>query len=342
MTNQDILKQLIEQQNLIQWTLNNKHTEQISFTLHEFTISWLADGILELQPASSTDTDLILSCGVHGNETAPIEMVEDLLRQLLTGSLDLNCRLLIILGNLAAMKINKRFIEENMNRLFSHNHLESQAMEASRTATIEQCVTQFFNREGVKRIHLDLHTAIRGSIVEKFAIYPYPNSKAWSEQQLNWLAKSGIQAVLLGHQPSGTFSYYTSASFDAMAFTIELGKALPFGENDHSRLTQFKNEVSKLINATTDWTFDSDTNELAIYRVVDEVLRHSEDAFELHLADDFLNFTSLTQGFQLTSDSPADYLIKEEGHAIVFPNKNVPVGQRVALVIEPCDREQIQ
>jgi succinylglutamate desuccinylase len=53
--------------------------------------------------------------------------------------------------------------------------------------------------------------------------------------QLAWLRHCGIEAVLLHSKPANTFSYYTSHYHQAHAFTLELGKARPFGQNDLSR-----------------------------------------------------------------------------------------------------------
>ena len=336
------LNSLISDQNLIQWTLNNTHQQTSQISIHDTTLTWLDDGVLMLEPVESALLDVIISCGIHGNETAPIEMLESIFNDILSGEIKLDCRLLIILGNLPAMRANKRFCEENLNRLFSQQHLKSNTQEAQRAARIEQCVKQFYTRDNARRIHLDLHTAIRGSQIEKFAIYPYQANAEWSLEYLNWLAEADLQAVLLGHQPSGTFSYYTSATFEAMAFTIELGKALAFGQNDHSLLTKFRRAVVALIENTTDWQTLDNLKSLDIYQVVDEVLRTSEHNFKLNLRDDFLNFTELTKGDTLCHDEPVSYRIKQDGHRIVFPNKNVPPGQRVALVIEPYDLSQIQ
>jgi succinylglutamate desuccinylase len=64
------------------------------------------------------------------------------------------------------------------------------------------------------------------------------------------------------------------------------------------------------------------------------VLRHNEK-FALNLADDFANFTEVDNGYQLTEDGAESFVIQGYNQAIVFPNDKVPVGQRVALVIEP-------
>ena len=45
-----------------------------------------------------------MSAGVHGNETAPIELLNQLVGDLLIGRLPLTVRLLVVLGNPAAMR----------------------------------------------------------------------------------------------------------------------------------------------------------------------------------------------------------------------------------------------
>lgn len=39
---------------------------------------WLAEGVMTIEPVDGYERHLILSAGIHGNETAPIEILNDL------------------------------------------------------------------------------------------------------------------------------------------------------------------------------------------------------------------------------------------------------------------------
>ncbi|WP_304166230.1 succinylglutamate desuccinylase/aspartoacylase family protein, partial [Lonsdalea britannica] len=50
---------------------------------------WLDEGVLELTPRAGYRRAVALSAGVHGNETAPIELLDALVGDLLAGRLTL-------------------------------------------------------------------------------------------------------------------------------------------------------------------------------------------------------------------------------------------------------------
>ena len=103
------------------------------------SLQWLAEGVLALAPLDATDTldHVLLSTGIHGNETAPIEVVNSIVNDLLAGAMPLRCRLLVMLGNPVAMRSGARFTDYDMNRLFNGAHIsQPQAQEARRAAGI--------------------------------------------------------------------------------------------------------------------------------------------------------------------------------------------------------------
>jgi succinylglutamate desuccinylase len=294
----------------------------------------------QIEPQISGLMDIVISSGIHGNETAPIEICNDLIRNIIDGKIKVANRILFITGNPPAMLQGKRFIAENLNRLFCSKYVGKYHAEATRAENLEKYMGDFFNPVNPstdaekERCHFDLHTAIRASKHGKFAIYPFQNGKDWNKAYLNFFKDSDINTILLGHQPAGTFSYYSSNVHRANAFTVELGQVKPFGQNDMSLYYKLIINLTHLITNEYHATDEYSNSNFNLYQVVDEVVRHSDDNFSLNIDVDVANFTEFPIGFRLTSDDNNDYIFKSEQQAIVFPNADVPVGNRVALIVE--------
>ena len=98
---------------------------------------WLGEGILQLLPATPWRQATILSAGVHGNETAPTELLLQLTHDLSQGRQPLTQALLIVFGNLPAIRAARRYLHNDLNRLFGGRHLavtpgnESRLLQAS-------------------------------------------------------------------------------------------------------------------------------------------------------------------------------------------------------------------
>lgn len=310
------------------------------FTLPNSTrVQVLSEGVIQFEPVNFGIKDIVYSCGIHGNETAPIEICDELVKAVLTGELQLAHRLLVIFGNLPAMDIAQRFVQENMNRLFDGEHknpdVESNP-ERVRAGHLEAVVGDFFLKvgEGRQRFHYDLHTAIRDSKNEKFAVYPFTHGRPRSPEQLVFLQQCGVSTILLSESPTTTFSYFSCKNFQADAFTVELGKVRPFGENDMSRFAAAKNMLQRWVTEEAVTLPAFDESQFHIYRVNQIINRHKDD-FVLHFADDTPNFSDYPKGTLLASESGAEYRAEQDGEAIVFPNAKVALGQRALLTVVP-------
>jgi succinylglutamate desuccinylase len=319
--------------------------KQTQFSLSNgTTVHIVAAGIISFEPAKQKDCkSILLSSGVHGNETAPIEICERLVENLLKENIVSKHRVMFIFGNLAAMNIQERFVEENLNRLFN-DCTSVDNLEQRRAQEIKSAVKCFFeadklapetHRESL-RCHYDLHTAIRESKNEKFAVYPFLHGEDYNKQQLQFLSACAVNTILLSQSPTSTFSYYTSKVYQAHGFTVELGKVKPFGENDMSKFNDVDKMLNELITQTELKLPEYDDCPLNVYDVNQVINKHSEQ-FVLNFADDMPNFTCFVKGALLATDGSREYRAEVEGEAIVFPNANVALGQRAILTVVPCE-----
>lgn len=328
---------------LLELTLaGHEPAAKIQLTPEGARLRWLAEGALEITPPGATDNglDLLLSAGIHGNETAPIELLDRLLQGIARGTLKPRARLLFLLGNPEAMRRGERYIDQDINRLFNGQHEQSSGFEALRACELEHLAATFFSKPGRQRLHYDLHTAIRASKIEQFALYPWCEGRAHSRLELTRLRAAGIEAVLLQSKASITFSGYTYAQLEAEAFTLELGKARAFGQNQLVNLDRLEQRLECLIEGREP-ELETGLDGLQLFAVAREVIKHS-DAFVLHLPAAVENFSELPVGYLLAEDiAGTRWVIEQAGTRVIFPNPKVKNGLRAAILVVPSDAERL-
>ncbi|RBW48848.1 succinylglutamate desuccinylase [Marinobacter sp. F3R11] len=302
-------------------------------------ISRKAVGVLHLTPPASranpNQEALIISAGIHGNETAPIEVLNALVSELLNGEWRLACPLLLILGNPPAMVAGERFLEVNLNRLFNgaHSRPEYDGLpEAARAKFLEKACHQFAMTHPQALSHYDLHTAIKPSRRERFALYPFVEGRQVPEEQCDFLLEAEVDTLLLQHKVGTTFSSFSSSVLGAESFTIELGKVRPFGENDLARFEGIKKALRRRFCGEPCPGKQPQPEHFTVYEVVHEILNTGKN-FRFHIPDDIANFTEYPTGTVIWEDDDTCYKVEHSPQAIVFPNRDVPVGQRVGLMI---------
>lgn len=293
-------------------------------------------GVLRLKPTQSvTDERLIVSAGIHGNETAPIEVLNNLVNGLMSGEWALRQETLLILGNPPAMVAGTRFIEHNLNRLFSgaYRTMPYLGSEEAQRAECLEILCRDFSTPAPAVAHYDLHTAIRPSMREKFALYPFVPGRKVPNCQLAFLAEAEVSTLLLQHKSGTTFASFSSTELGAESFTVELGQVRPFGQNDLSRFTGIEASLKGLMSQQPIVTeSDGRMSDMTVYEVVEEIL-NTGDSFRFHVPDDVANFTEYPPGEVIWEDDTTCYRVGDQPEAIVFPNRNVPVGQRVGLMV---------
>jgi succinylglutamate desuccinylase len=302
--------------------------------------TWIDDGVLQFEPAGLARDDVrsvLASAGIHGDETAPIELLSFLVRDIAKGRAALTCRLLVLLGNVQAMRESCRYIDDDLNRLFSGRHAQlPRSHEAPRAAALERIAVRFFaDASGAPgaRWHVDMHTAIRASVFEQFALLPHTGAPL-SRAMFEWLRDARIAAVLLHTTKGNTYSHFTAEACGAEACTLELGKVRAFGQNDLARFA-FADAALRLLLAGGQ---GEDSLALPrVFTVIDQITKQSE-SFELLFERDVANFTAFGRDTVLARDGEYRYVVRHDEERIVFPNAGVKPGLRAGLlVVETTD-----
>jgi len=165
-------------------------------------------------------------------------------------------------------------------------------------------------------------------------VYPFRHGQPWKTEQLQFLKQCGITTILLSHSPTTTFSYFSSNEFGADAFTVELGKVMPFGQNDMHKFKDVIDTLDALIIQERITLPEYNSDDFEVFEIYQTINRTAEK-FTLNFADDADNFTDFPKGYILAFDGDEEIKVKQEGEAIIFPNADVAIGQRALLTVTP-------
>ncbi|MEX1198606.1 MAG: succinylglutamate desuccinylase [Pseudohongiellaceae bacterium] len=308
---------------------------EAEFISSKARFTWLACGALQITPHRS-DTDLdsaIISVGVHGDEMIPVRLVDRWLHGMVAKEHAVRRPLLILLANPDAVRAERRFVESNMNRLFSASSKEQSvgagSGERRRAAELMELVEQFVaaHPDGV---HLDLHSTIKPSDHDRFAIIPVQCRGRDMAPLFGWLHHFATDAWVQNISPAATFTSF-SASLGYTGATIELGQVSSLDE-PIDRFLPLLPEMEHLAHGPA-----APVEQVGIgYEVIDEIVR-PEGAFEVCL-DSFVNFRRLSKGMLIARTDSEEWRVEQEGDALLFLNPSVPVGHRVALLVRPVDQ----
>lgn len=315
-----------------------------------FIVKTPADGILQVcQSSSSTQfsshAQVLISIGIHGDETGPIELLAHNLHALIQRTETLAVDLMIVVGNIDAIAQGKRFIDTDLNRLFhdeqsrnqSHNN---QSKEAKRAESIISATRDFFaGNDHREKWHLDLHATIRPSYYSNFAIVADLQSNSNKRALTSCMGAAGIAAIVFNPKSAGTYSYFTAEHFGAISATVELGQIAPLGQNDMQALQNMQTMLNNLLCAIPNSPNSSDSSDSLkimpkpqIFKVAQEIIKLS-DAFQMMCDTTTHNFTPMTQGTIIARDGSTIYVVQHAQEHIVFPNPNVHIGQRAGLMV---------
>ncbi len=273
---------------------------------------------------------VVVSVGVHGDETGPIEMLAYVLDALSREAHALAVDLMVCVGNIDAIAAGKRFIDADLNRMFRPvRGALAKAAEAARADQLIAATDAFFAGAGPRRWHLDLHTAIRPSVFPTFAIVPDLIADEGKRALIDWLGQAAIGAIVMNPSSAGTYSYYSAEFHGAAGSTVELGRVGTLGQNDLSQFAQVDAALRALLRGEQPPAL---AIEPQLFRVAQEVIKLS-DGFAMTVGRQTHNFTAMRQGEIIATDGATTYAVQHPEELVVFPNPDVRVGLRAALMV---------
>ncbi len=321
-------------EDFLQQFLSEKPLAAAEYRFDDIVVTVHDTGILEVCPRTGAEMDVVISAGIHGNETAPIELVNALVTRIVNEELTVANRILFMLGNAESMVAGTRFLVHNLNRLFNGKHAEpglAQGYELNRARRLETAIDSFFAAQvSPYALHLDLHTAIRGSHRERFAIYPFSEKRQLDDIGTAVLASCGVNTLLVMENAGSTFSSHSGLHWGAQSFTVELGQVAAFGHNDLARYADVAATLEALV---TGEAVSGKASAVEHFRVANEILHPGAD-FKLNLPETGFNFTCYEPGDWVWAQGDQRYVVSEQPQYLVFPNTQVAAGQRAGLLVE--------
>lgn len=287
-------------------------------------------GMLHVRPVAAPRASVLVSVGVHGDETGPLEMLAHLLAALAEQPRALAVDLMVCVGNLAALQAGRRYLDADLNRMFRPARGElAGAAEARRADALIGATEAFFRGAGAARWHLDLHAAIRPSLYPTFAIVPELIAAPARAALTQWLAQAQVGAVILNPRSAGTYSYYSAEHCGSAAATLELGRVGALGFNDLSLFAGVARALDGLLRGATPAAAPAAPE---VFRVAQEIIKSSA-GLRMAFGPDTPNFSALPAGAVIATDGAVRYTVGASEERIVFPNPDVQVGLRAALMI---------
>lgn len=311
-------------------------------------------------PGALRRARVLLSVGIHGDETAPIEVLAHVLDALSRQPDLLAVDLMVCVGNLDAIHAGRRFIDADLNRMFRPERgALADSAEAARADALIAATLDFFAEaasngtaeaeikdNAVLRWHLDLHTAIRPSLHPTFAIVPELIAADAKTALAGWLGQAGVEAIVVNPTSAGTYSHFSAQHCASASATVELGRVGVLGQNDLHLFAPVALALTHLLKGSpkgspegVDAAASTDSAESAgpatwpvVYTVAQQIIKRSA-AFSMAFDAGTPNFTALPAGSIIATDGVTVHRVGEADEMVVFPNPDVQIGLRAALMV---------
>ena len=315
-------------------------------------------GIFKVTSENADMPPLVITGGMHGDEKAGIVILDRLIQAIIDGTLPVKRSLLLMYGNLQAMKANnfsgvrctepEAGVTSNLNRCFGRGKFDTPRCYAEKRANeMTTAIERFVEAHGRPEV-LDVHQSfsvptlrdVRGGVADRSEytyamLYPVNGDL---ETKLRWIhagfsdivAGAVVNDMSLSHH---TFAGYMAAAFGAHAVTLEQGT---IGFVDHTTFTpQLQENLARKIAGEEKLT---NPEGFDVWRYLRGITKKSKN---FRFVDD--------DGVVMGNRAPIDFLPRPAGifardgydsyelatgERPLFAKADVPIGDRAAAVIE--------
>ena len=272
------------------------------------------------------DFHLIISAIIHGNEYGSLPGILELIQNLEQGTISFGGKMTVVLGNPEAARLNVRFLESDLNRMFLPN--EYQTHEAHRAREL----MPIFDKADLL---IDFHQTILHT-QKSFYICPL------TKDILHWAKILECTNAIVDATPDNTETSTTRCADDYMylrknpALTIELSKK---GFSDTATQITRKacfnalDTITKLQSGITLSELADTKPDVHIYKTVH---REPYKIRDLRLKPELFNFTPVASGEHLEAENSMEIIAPFDGYLLFpkYPKDNQPLPNEIYRIIQ--------
>ncbi|OEK05861.1 succinylglutamate desuccinylase/aspartoacylase family protein [Roseivirga misakiensis] len=180
--------------------------------------------IIESKSGVSNEVLIILIGSIHGNEKEGVKAIERTFKRLNSGSFEINGKVIGIAGNLKAIQEQKRFIDHDLNRCWTDEHIQKclsntgkLVNEDKELVELYHLINEVISEDYQQKYVIDLHTTSADN--GNFLVYPGKVDDSTIAKQLGLPMITNLDDYLEG---TTLLKYYSSD--DVVSFAFEGGQ----------------------------------------------------------------------------------------------------------------------
>mgnify|MGYP003109858642 CR=1 FL=1 len=261
---------------------------------------------------------LFISAGIHGNEPSGVIALQKVFKELEKTQPHINGTLVGISGNHKALNENQRYIDEDLNRVWTEENIEKEEAESHEEKEMYEIIEvlkKYPEASFTKRYFMDCHTTSSDSL-PYLSVQEVNDNDAWSRNFPTYIVR-GFSDII-----TGDFDHYLSRT-GLTGFVFEAGQheSKSSVENQEGMIWLCLKEACdldlSLISCYPDCVENFKTKNAPAQKVFDIEYRHGlEDNDDFKMQPGFQNFQEIKKGELLAIQNGKE--IKSQWNARIF------------------------